>query len=99
LTTLGPFSFQVFVLACWTEKKLQGKKTGEASINERALQGHRKETDVGTGKRKRPTVAEVSKTSQDERKAKQAKKENLCRPEVLVSAEGRCLRSGRKICL
>jgi hypothetical protein len=72
MTTLGPFSFQLFVLAGWTMQKLQGKHNGEASVNEKVLQGRRKETGVGTGKRKRPTVTEVFKTSQEERKAKQA---------------------------
>jgi hypothetical protein len=78
-------------------KKTQSKNSGEASINGRVLQGRRKETDVGTGKRKCPTATEVVKTSQAERKAKRAKKENLCRPEALVEAEGRSLRSGRKL--
>jgi hypothetical protein len=81
-------------------KKLQGKNSGEASLNGTLLKGHRKETDVSTGKRKRPTVAEVVKTSQEEWRAKRARKENLVSPEVLVSkaeVQGRTLRSGRKI--
>jgi hypothetical protein len=78
-------------------KKVQGNNSGEASMNGRVLQGRRKETDVGAGKRKRPTMTEIVKTSQEERKAKRAKKENICRPEVSVEAEGRTLRSGRKI--
>lgn len=66
-------------------------------MNESVLQGRRKEMGVGTGKRKRPTVTEVFRTSQEERKAKRAKKENIFRPDVLHEAEGRTLRSGRKI--
>jgi hypothetical protein len=96
LTTLGPYSFHVFVLAGWTMSKMQGKNGKDASMNEKILQGRRKETDVGTGKRKRPTAADVFKTSQEERKAKRARKENTDSPEVLVEA-GRTLRSGRKI--
>ena len=77
-------------------KKTQGNNSGEASANGRVLQGRRKEIDVGTGKRKRPTVSEVGKTSQEERKAKRARKENVFRPEVSNEGEGRTLRSGRK---
>lgn len=84
-------------MAGWTMKKVQGQNSGEASVNSRVLQGRRKEMDVGTGKRKRPTVTEVVKTSQEERKAKRARKENVFRPEVSKQAEGRTLRSGRKI--
>ena len=83
-------------MAGWTMKKVQGQNSGEASVN-RVLQGRRKEMNVGTGKRKRPTVTEVVKTSQEERKAKRARKENVLRPEVSNQAEGRTLRSGRKI--
>jgi hypothetical protein len=97
MTTLGPYSFQVFVLAGWTMKKMQGNNTGEALANGRVLQGRRKEIDVGTGKRKRPTVTEVVKTSQEELKAKRARKENIFRHEVSNEVEGRTLRSGRKI--
>jgi hypothetical protein len=81
-------------MAGWTMKKIQ---SGEASVNGKVLQGRRKEIDVGTGKRKRPTVTDVVKTSQEERKAKRAKKENIFRPAVSNEAAGRTLRSGRKI--
>jgi hypothetical protein len=93
-TTLGPYSFQVFVLASWTMKKVKGKNSKEADQNAQALQGRRKELDVGTGKRKRPLIAEVEKTSQENRKAKRAKKESITRT---VISEGRTLRSGKKL--
>ena len=76
---------------------MQGQNSGEASVNGRVLQGRRKEIDVGTGKRKRPTVTDVVKTSQEERKAKRARKENVFMPAISNEAEGRTLRSGRKI--
>jgi hypothetical protein len=81
-------------MASWTMKKMQ---SGEASVNGKVLQGRRKEIDVGTGKCKRPKVTDVVKTSQEECKAKRAKKENIFRPVVLNEAAGRTLRSGRKI--
>jgi len=84
-------------MAGWTMKKMQGQNSGEASVNGRVLQGRRKEIDVGTGKRKRPTVTDVVKTSQEERKAKRARKENVFMPAISNEAEGRTLRSGRKI--
>jgi hypothetical protein len=64
LTTLGPYSFQVFVLAGWTMTKMQGKNGTDASTNARMLQGRRKEMNIGTGKCKRPTATDVFKTSQ-----------------------------------
>jgi NAD(P)H-hydrate repair Nnr-like enzyme with NAD(P)H-hydrate epimerase domain len=83
-------------MAGWTEKKVQGQNSGDALVNGRVLQGRRKEMDVGTGKRKRLTVTEITKTSQEERKAKRARKENVFRPAVSNEAEGRALRSGKK---
>jgi hypothetical protein len=66
----------VFVLAAWTKAKVKGKNVTQADLNRQALRGRRKEIDVGIGKRKRSTVAEIEKTSQENWVAKRAKKEN-----------------------
>jgi hypothetical protein len=73
---------------------VKGKNLKEADLNGWALQGRRKILDVGTGKRKRPKVAEIEKTSQENRKAKRAKKENISSTAI---PEGRTLRSGKKV--
>jgi hypothetical protein len=75
-TTLGPFSFQVFVLAAWTDTRIQGKSKSQGVDNRRVLQGRRSVDIVGKGSRKRPRSEEIVKTSQGMRNAKRAKKEN-----------------------
>jgi hypothetical protein len=75
-TTLGPFSFQVFVLAAWTDTKIQGKSKSQGVDNRRVLEGRRSVDIVGKGSRKRPRSDDIVKTSQRMRNAKRAKKEN-----------------------
>ena len=82
LTTLGPFSFQVFVLAAWTDKKLKGNSKSQAIENHRVLEGRRAVEIVGNGCRKRPLCSVVSRSSQEVRKSKRARRENLA-PSVL----------------
>ena len=71
-TTLGPFSFQAFVQASWTEAKLKLKSKFEA--NHKALVGRRRKLIVGKGCRKRPRALEVLQTSLKERLRKKAKR-------------------------
>jgi hypothetical protein len=92
-TTLGPFSFQVFVLAAWTDKKLKGKSKTQAAENHRALEGRRAVDFVGKGCRKRPLSLEVSRTSQVMRNSKRARKENIITPELSIDTSSRKLRS------
>jgi len=66
-TTLGPFSFQVFVLAAWTDKRIQGKSKSKSVENCQVLEGRRAVDIVGKGSRKRPLSLEVSRTSQGTR--------------------------------
>jgi len=80
LTTLGLFSFHVFVLAAWTDKKLQGKSKSQAAENHQVLEGRRALDIVGKGSRKCPLLLEISRTSQEMRRAKKARKENLVSP-------------------
>jgi hypothetical protein len=63
---LGPFSFQVFVLAGWTETKLQGG----FEVNQKAMVGRRAKSTVGKGCRKRPLALEVRR--QKRKKARRA---------------------------
>jgi hypothetical protein len=92
-TTLGPFSFQIFVLAAWTDKKLQGESKSQAAENHRVLQGRRALDIIGKGSRKRPLSLDISRTSQEMRKSKKARKENLVSREISVDTSHRKLRS------
>ena len=74
--------------------KMAGKNLEEAGRNGKALQGRRRELDVGSGRRKRPLTADIEKTSQDNRKMKRAKKENAL---LFIESGPRTLRSGRKL--
>ena len=55
-TTLGPYSFQIFVALAWTAKKVANGQSISA--------GRRTVTVVGTARRKRPLAAEIAKTAQ-----------------------------------
>ena len=59
---LGPFSFQVFILAAWTDKKLQGQNQ-LSETNQRVLKGRRAVIIVEKDCRKQPLALEVSQTS------------------------------------
>jgi hypothetical protein len=48
-TTLGPYSFAVFVAAAWTEKHIAGS----------VPKGHRPKNNVGNSHWKRPTAAAI----------------------------------------
>ena len=78
LTTLGPFSFQAFVQAGWTETKLKA----QFEANRKSLMGRRGKLIVGKGSRKRPHALEVFRTSLKERQRKKAKRENAKKARV-----------------
>jgi len=88
-TTLGPYSFQVFVQAAVTKNKF------EVLQNQKTLAGHRPAFIVGHGCRKRPLSDEIAKRSGDERKGKRARKENLLAVKE-DSGSNRVLRSGKR---
>ena len=52
---MGPFSFQAFVQAGWTETKLQS----HFEANHKVFLGRRRKLIVGKGCRKRPLALEV----------------------------------------
>jgi hypothetical protein len=95
-TTLGPFSFQVFVLAAWTDQKFQGKSKSQAIVNHRVLEGRRKVEIVGKGCRKRPLSSVVAGSSQEIRSSKRAKKENLVSSDHQQDNSHRTLRSRKR---
>jgi len=96
-TTLGPFSFQVFVLAAWTDKKLKGKSKSQAIENHKVLEGRRATEIVGKGCRKRPLSSVVSKSSQEIRNSKKARRENLASSDLQNDNSHRRLRSRKLV--
>ncbi len=91
-TTFGPYSFQVFVQAAITKKRLDGKNKVEGEQNRKFLVGRCSEILVGHGCRKRPLAEDIAKRSGDGRESKRAKKENL-----LQDVTTRLLRSGKRL--
>ena len=59
-TTLGPYSFRVFIDCGWTEKRM-------ASVPKPV--GRRASEHVDHGKRKRPTVEAIARTGKKTKKA------------------------------
>lgn len=91
-TTLGLYSFQVFVAAAWTAKKVPKGLSVSAA--------RRPVTVVETARRKRPLASQIAKTAQGGAKKNLANMlkvhdENLP-PDQLTT---RALRSGRRITL
>ncbi len=89
-TTLGPYSFQVFVAAAWTAKKVQKGLSISA--------GRRSVTVVETSRRKRPLASQIARTAQVGAKkniGNMLKVDNYP-PDQMTT---RALRSGRKITL
>lgn len=89
-TTLGPYSFQVFVAAAWTAKKLLKGVSISA--------GRRSVKVVEKARRKRPLASQIAKTAQGGVKKNIA---NMLRvdnshPDQMTT---RALRSGRRITL
>lgn len=61
-TTLGPYSFRLFVSAIWSVKTMEGTSKQDAATNCQALEGRRAETLVNGQVRKRPLAADIAKT-------------------------------------
>ena len=56
-TTLGPYSFRVFVDCGWTEKRMKQSKAAPQLIGRRPIQ------QVSHGKRKRPLLETIARTN------------------------------------
>ncbi|KDR73757.1 hypothetical protein GALMADRAFT_212561 [Galerina marginata CBS 339.88] len=85
-TTLGPYSFSVFIQAAWTEKKVGGSKP----------KGCRPLEIVGASHRKRPLVSNIKNKEPAKKKRRNilANGPENCEPSELNT---RTMRSGRKL--
>lgn len=81
------------MLAAWTHTKFKGKSKSQAIENHQVLEGRRAVEFVGKGVQKRPLSLVVSKSSQENRKIKRARKENFEASNLQVNVSPRRLRS------